>query len=170
MLEINNMQNNVLEKIKGHQTQNIKITVSKDREEVKLKTSLYSIDILISPKWIGYEFRIDKKLTKNIPLGDYLDTDLYSLDYDVNVSKEIYDELITFLEDLLSNKLYYGLKGNSAVFAKPAYNNKKNEYELSFHPRGIFGKGILTHIKKEYWQLDRLKNDEDMHAVIANKD
>jgi hypothetical protein len=100
-------------------------------------------------------------------LGSASDTDLYSLDDDTKFTEDIYGEVISFINDLLSDKIYFGSKGNTAIFAEP--NHTASNFRVYFHPKGIFGNGNFTTIKKEEWSREKIVDDPDLRQIIANR-
>lgn len=167
MLSVQGMQDNVLSKIKEHKSNNIKIFISSNSENIRLHTSIYELEIVINPKWVGYDFSVNSNLTRSIPVGDSLDTDLYPLNYDKEVTGQIYKDLLVFLDDLLADKIYYGLKEGKAVFAKPDHST--GGYRVAIYPKGLFGKGIFTTIKREHWGEEEVRSNNNLKQIIANE-
>lgn len=177
MLSVNEMKKKVLEAASGYDTSHINIV--SDNDLIKLTTSGYKLEITINKKWVGYDFEISKKLTEGVPIGTSLDTDLYPLDYNDEVTSDIFENVVEFVHDLLGDNLYYGKMGKKWVFARPSHQVDKTawagkhsseigEYILTFYPKGLFGKGIFTTIKKESWSEDRVKKENNLQQLIAN--
>jgi hypothetical protein len=81
------------------------------------------LTIQIDSKWVGYEFGLDDAR------GGYQeDTDLYPLDFNTDVTMEIFGELKNFLTDLLEHKVLWGRDTDGkSVIARPFSDG---EYEL----------------------------------------
>lgn len=164
MLEINpnEMFKQIVEDISKYQTDKIDLRVDSGSGEITLITSKYELKIIINKKWVGYDFSLNKELTEGISQGSAVDTDLYALDYDIEVTREIFSEVRQFVAALLSDKLYYAMVGKKAAFAKPK-NDK--EYEVRLIPKRRF----LVKIEQEVWPLDKVVHNSSFTRLVANE-
>ena len=88
----------------------IKFTLTTSRPAGKLV-------IEISSKWVGYDFMLKEKINNNwIGYGE--DTDLYALDFDPKVTMQIFDEVKSFLVDLLNGHVFIGNNNGQPITAR----------------------------------------------------
>lgn len=102
--------------------------------EYTIKSEEATLVVTINLKWIGYDLSIRRRaLGKDV--GTHVDTDLYPLDYDRNVTEEIAEETIQCVKALLSRDIYIGKDHNKYYLAVPI----KNGYRLEKKRRAIVG-------------------------------
>ena len=143
-------------------TNNINITVNTDLGEITLSTKSYRLEILVNTQWVGYTFNLDKGLTSGISQGSSIDTDLYPLDRDISFTNSIFYETLTFVDDLLSDRLFYGVIRSQAVFAKPIGADR---HRVTFAPKRRF----FATIVQEEWPKNRVVNHPDLRQLFANE-
>lgn len=166
MLDVSKMQRQVIDIIERNKLCAAQVDISDDKQTITVQNGSFSHKIIINSKWIGYDFSINQSLTGGIPVGDSLDTDLYPLDYDEQVSKEIFNKQVAFLENLLNNTFYYGYLDKWAVFAKPS--DRVGYYDVKLFSKGLLGKGILAKIKREIWPTQKVEFTKGIYKLIVD--
>lgn len=136
----------------------INLIIRDDKGVIELKTSQYSLNIKITDSWVGYEFILDKRML-GVTMTSWEDTDNYALDFNIDVTQEIFDDTICFIRNLLSNKIYIGTKEKRAILAVPESNGS---YLLSYSPRFYF------FTKREWKTSSEVIKDKQMRPLIAD--
>lgn len=78
--------------------------------------------ILISPKWLGYKLNVDPEILGRT-IGIQNDTDLYPLDFNIDHTKEIGEEILNVLKACINGKIYIGNKDNKYYLAVPMHDD-----------------------------------------------
>lgn len=180
MLEVTDMRKKVLEVIKRYDTSHVEIVGNfLDDGYLVLETAQYKLKITINAKWVGYDFSITKDMTGGVSIGAANDTDLYPLDFNEEVTSGIFQNVLEFIDDLLSNKFYYGKIDKKWVFAHPSHeidktawggrNGEIDEYLVSFFSAGLFGKGIFSSIKTEAWTCEEVQQNGHIVQLMSNE-
>ena len=164
MLKIDDkdMFRQVVEEVEKHPTSNVYKEIDQDSGELILRTKNYQLKVLINKKWVGYDFMLDKKLTGGISQGSSIDTDLYPLAYDAENTKDVFQETLTFVDELLTNRLFYGIINKKAVFARPTGDR---EYKITYIPKRRFFATVI----QEIWPSKKVTDNPSLRQLIANE-
>ena len=164
MLEIDDkdMFRQVVEEVEKHPTSNVYKEIDQDSGELILRTKNYQLKVLINKKWVGYDFTLEKKLTGGISQGSSIDTDLYPLAYDAESTKDVFQEILTFIDALLTNRLFYGFINKKAVFARPTGDR---EYKVTYIPKRRF----FATITQEVWPSEKVTDNPSLRRLIGNE-
>lgn len=163
ILTAQDMQLLVLNEIETHETKNIDKGVSDNREVITLYANKFNLEITINDNWVGYDFTLDSSLTHGIIVGDSLNTDLYPLDYNRDITEKIFKDVLLFVGDLLTGKLYYGHRSGLAFFAKPDHEN--GGYILKTFNKGLLNTGILSTVTTERKSQEDVEMDTHLQRL-----
>lgn len=86
--------------------------------------------IELSVSWIGYKLRVDTSYNKILHTS--LDTDNYALDFNLEVTQEIAQELLLCLESVIDKKILVGKKGRKYILAIPITGESYRVEEQGF--------------------------------------
>ena len=162
MIDSSEMYQRVLNEVRRHKLGNVVATFNEDSGNMTLVADEWRLEVIINEKWVGYDFTLDKKLTDGFLSGSSLDTDLYPLDFDVDVTREIFDETMLFVRSLLEDKIFYGVIGKRTVLAIPI---DSTTYRVTL----INKRRFLPNIIKEEWSSEKVSRHASLHRLIALK-
>lgn len=91
----------------------------------------YTCEIILNEKWIGIDLEIDTP-DNTVHCGYVLDTDLYALDYDEEVTLDIYNNLLTTVKALFAGKVHYE---SNEKFSYTAIENEDGTYTVRYWER-----------------------------------
>lgn len=94
----------------------------------------YTCEVTINEKWIGVDLCINT-YDGAVSCGYEVNTDLYPLDYDVEVTLEIYDEVINVVKALFAEKVFYT---SNEKFSYTAVENTNGTYVVNYSERKKF--------------------------------
>jgi hypothetical protein len=171
--EINpeNLFAQVAKDVKLHSISNINVNIDYDAGTIILVTKDYELKIDINDERIGYDFSLDRGLTRGRAHKSSIGIDLHVPDYNPKQAKEIFGELRHFVNSLLSDNLYYDdyTYNGRAVLAVP---NEDGTYNVTFSPLRMRS---LRRVKKETWSKDEVTDDSsgltrlDSSGTVAPK-
>lgn len=162
MIDSSEMYQRALNEVKRHKLGNVVATFDEDSGDIILAADEWKLKVLINEKWVGYDFELDKKLTDGVLTGSSLDTDLYPLDFDVDVTREIFDETLLFVRSLLEDKIFYGVMGKRTVLAIPI---DSTTYRVTLMNKRRF----LATVTREEWSSEKVSKHASLRRLIALK-
>jgi hypothetical protein len=101
--------------LKGHPTKPTQEPGRKGKKYI-IQTDDARMEVVINESWIGYELNVP-----DARIGNFEDTDNYPLGgKNLEISMEIFDEVVAALEGSLAAKIYAGAVGKKKAIAIPA--------------------------------------------------
>ena len=116
----------------------------------KFSTDQWELKVHHSTTLIGYDFTM---FYKNKYLGMSSDTDLYPLFEGSHIENTqiVVNEMKHFVNNFLTNRLYYGVKDKNTYFAVPTQND--NEYDVKIVKKNL----LLSTVTHMNWSTKKVK-------------
>lgn len=157
-MDTKQMFKSVVDTVEEHLPKDAHMSINEQVGTLNLKTKSFGLNVEINEKWIGYEFELNSDLTDGMSVGSSVDTDNYALDFNTDVSREIFDDVLSFVKNLLKNKILYGSTNKRVVLAIP---KEEGKYEVTFFQKRRF----LTTINKEIWPEAKIFSDSSFKQL-----
>lgn len=134
-------------------------------DERRLHGPIYYLKVVINDRWIGFDFTINKELTNGICIGESLDTDLYPLDFNTEVTQEIYDGVRNFLDDLAAGDIYYGTSDGAPYYLRPDAQNPQM-FVVRKYKKGLLGTTFLSSMEHGARSRASVAADKSLSRVL----